>query len=81
MSFLSSRITASDVSSTSTAIKSPPPHRVGRSSLLVLYLLEKTSELRVSGLNQISVNTITWKGKEKLSVYKLDSLHRKPLLF
>jgi len=36
-----------------------------------MYLLGKTSELRISGFNQVSVKTIIWEDKEKLSVYNL----------
>jgi len=39
------------------------------------------SELRISGFNQVSVKTITWEDKEKLSVYNLVNLLCKPLVF
>jgi len=38
-------------------------------------------ELRISGFNQVSVKTITWEDKEKLSVYNLVNLLCKPLIF
>jgi len=46
-----------------------------------VYLLGKTSDLRTSGFNQVSGNTITWEDKEKLSVYNLVNLLCKPLVF
>jgi len=81
MSFLSSKCNSSDVNFESTAVKTLPTCRVGRSSRKVVYLLGKTLELRISGFNQVSVKRSTWEDKENLLVYKLVSLLSKPLVF
>jgi len=64
-----------------TSYRNPPPRREGRSCLYIVYIPTKTSELSISGFNQVSVNTIIWDAKERLSQYILVRLLRKPLAF
>jgi len=77
----SSKSNSSDARVDLTAIKTPPPRLEGLSNLYIVYIPGQTSELSISGFNQVSANTIIWDAKEKLSQYNLVSLLRKPLAF